>query len=132
MSLGRFCSGRIIIRLGLEINRDIPDWDIKAHVSNGSLLYGRYASPRDAGNFAAGALAQSSGIEPIVQYGFGAYNLTGNSKSRITALTVGVGLLTRMNPALGLGTAYLIGKYGEDKLSQRSIDIGKEFIRRRR
>jgi RHS repeat-associated protein len=108
------------------------DWDIKAHVSNGSLLYGRYASPRDAGNFAAGALAQSSGIEPIVQYGFGAYNLTGNSKSRITALTVGVGLLTRMNPALGLGTAYLIGKYGEDKLSQRSIDIGKEFIRRRR
>jgi hypothetical protein len=108
------------------------DWDIKAHVSTGSLLYGRYASPRDAGNFTAGAVAQSSGIEPIVQYGFGTYNLTGNSKSLTVALTVGVGILTRMNPALGLGAAYLIGKHGEDKLSQRSINIGKEFIRTRR
>ncbi|MCF2495380.1 hypothetical protein [Dyadobacter chenhuakuii] len=106
------------------------EWDIKAHISAGSLLYGKYASPRDAGNFAAGAIAQSSGVEPLVQYGFGAYNLTGNSKPWAFALTVGVGLLTRVNPALGLGAAYLIGKYGEDKLSQRSIDLGKEFIRR--
>jgi RHS repeat-associated protein len=108
------------------------DWDIKRHVSNGSLLYGKYASPRDAGNFAAGAVAQSSGMEPIVQYGFGAYNLTGNSKPLTVALTAGVVLLTRISPALGLGSAYLIGKYGEDKLSQRSINIGKDFIRTKR
>ncbi len=106
------------------------DWDIKAHVSNSSLLYGRYASPRDAGNFAAGAVAQLSGIEPIVQFGYGAYNLTGNSKPLTGLLTVGVGLLTLSPPGLGVG--YLIGKYGEDKLTQRSIDLGKDFIRRRR
>ena len=35
------------------------DWDLKSNTSNGSLLNGKYASPRDAGNFAAGAVAIS-------------------------------------------------------------------------
>lgn len=108
------------------------DWDIKAHVTNGSLLYGKYASPRDVGNFTAGVVAQSSGIEPLVQFGYGAYNLTGNSKPWTVALSIGVGFLSTFSPGLGLNTAYLVGKYGEDKLSQRSIDIGKEFVRTRR
>jgi RHS repeat-associated protein len=105
------------------------DWDLKSNTSNGSLLYGKYASPRDAGNFAAGAVAQMSGIEPIAQFGFGAYNMTGNSKPLTGLVTGAVGALTLINPAAGLGAATLIGKYGEDKLSQRSIDIGKQYIK---
>jgi hypothetical protein len=42
-----------------------------------------------------------------------------------------VGWMTLANRPIGLASAYLIGKYGEDKLSQRSIDIGKDFIRRK-
>lgn len=104
------------------------DWDIKSRVSNGSLLYGKYASPRDAGNFAAGAVAQMSGIEPIAQFGYGAYNLSGNSKPIAGIISAGVGVLVLTNPAVGLGAATLISKFGEDKLSQRSIDIGKDYI----
>lgn len=107
------------------------DWDLKSNTSNGSLLYGKYASPRDAGNFAAGAVAQMSGLEPIAQFGYGAYNMTGNSKPLTGLVTGVVGLTTLINPPLGLGAAYLIGKYGEDKLTQRSIDLGKQFIKRK-
>jgi RHS repeat-associated protein len=107
------------------------DWDIKEHVSNGSKLFGKYASPRDAGNFAAGAVAQKSGLAPLAQFGYGAYNLLGNNKPLTLAITGAVGWVTLVNRPLGLGSAYLIGKYGEDKLSQRSIDIGKDFIRRK-
>ena len=105
------------------------DWDIKSHTTNGSLLYGKYASPRDAGNFAAGIVAERSGIEPIVQFGFGAYNLTGNNKPLTAVVTAGVVYLTIVNKHVGLTTAYLIGKYGEDKLSQRSIDLGKNYAK---
>lgn len=108
------------------------DWDIKAHVSNGSKLYGKYASPRDAGNFAAGAVAQNSGLAPLAQFGYGAYNLSGNNKYVMGAITGAVGWMTLANRPLGVASAYLIGKYGEDKLSQRSIDIGKDFIKRGR
>ena len=104
------------------------DWDIKSKVNNGSLLYGKYASPRDAGNFAAGAVAQMSGFEPIAQFGYGAYNLTGNSKSLTGLMTIGVGILTYTNSSIGLSAAGLISKFGEDKLSQRSIDLGKQYI----
>ncbi len=104
-------------------------WDLKSNTTNGSLLYGKYASPRDAGNFAAGAVAQMSGIAPIAQFGFGAYNMTGNSRPLTGLVTGAVGGLTLINPAAGLGAAYLIGKNGEDKLSQRSIDIGKQYIK---
>jgi hypothetical protein len=107
------------------------DWDIKAHVSNGSKLFGKYASPRDAGNFAAGAVAQKSGLAPLAQFGYGAYNLSGNNKPLTLAITGVVGWMSMVNKPLGLGSAYLIGKYGEDKLSQRSIDIGKDFIKRK-
>ena len=103
-------------------------WDIKSKVENGSLLFGKFASPRDAGNFAAGAIAQMSGIEPVVQFGYGAYNLTGNNKILTGLLTVAVGGLSLAAPSVGITAGYLIGKYGEDKLSQRSIDIGKNHI----
>jgi RHS repeat-associated protein len=106
-------------------------WDLKSKDSNGSLLYGKYASPRDAGNFAAGAVAQLSGIEPIAQFGFGAYNMTGNSKPLTGMVTVAVAGLTLINPGAGLGVGSLIGKFGEDRLSQRSIDLGKKYIKNR-
>ncbi|WP_342087777.1 RHS repeat domain-containing protein [Dyadobacter sp. OTU695] len=108
------------------------DWDLKTHVSNGSLLYGRYASPRDAGNFAAGAVAELSFIEPIIQFGYGAYNLTNNNKPLTGLLSASVGALTLWSPGVGIGVGYLIGKYGESKLTQRSIDIGKNFIRKQK
>ena len=51
------------------------DWDIKSKIKNGSLLYGKYASPRDAGNFAAGMFSQSTGwMSPIIDFGYGLYN----------------------------------------------------------
>lgn len=33
---------------------------------------------------------------------------------------------------IGIGASYLIGKYGEDKLTQRSIDIGKNYIKKQK
>jgi len=105
------------------------DWDLKSNTQNGSKLYGKYASPRDAGNFAAGAVAQMSSFTELAQFGYGAFNLSGNSKPKTGLITGGVGALTLVNPALGFGAAYLIGKFGEDKLSQRSIDIGKTHIK---
>ncbi|TAF59984.1 MAG: hypothetical protein EAZ57_09410 [Cytophagales bacterium] len=107
------------------------DWDLKSKVANGSKLYGKYASPRDAGNFAAGAVAEMSGIEPIAQFGYGAYNLTGNDKILTAHITVAVVALIAWPPTTGwgLGIAYLIAEYGEDTLTQRSIDIGKEYIK---
>lgn len=63
------------------------DWDIKAHsprgIGYGSKLFGKYASARDAGNFAAGAVAANSywpGF--MIDYGFGLYNMSGNNASR--------------------------------------------------
>ncbi|MCF0075667.1 RHS repeat-associated core domain-containing protein [Dyadobacter sp. CY261] len=112
--------------------RSNHEWDLKSQVDNGSLLHGRYASPRDAGNFAAGAIAASSAMEPVVQFGFGAYNLTGNKIFPTAALTLATGLLTLAQPAVGMTAGYLIGRFGEDRLSQRSIDIGKRFINNRK
>lgn len=106
------------------------DWDIKSKESNGSLLYGKYASPRDAGNFAAGAIAEKAGfLEPLIQFGYGVYNISKNNKMTTGLITLGVLTITKFNPILGLGTAYFIGKYGEDKLSQLSINLGKQFIK---
>jgi len=105
------------------------DWDLKSNTQNGSKLFGKYASPRDAGNFTAGAVAQMSFFTALAQFGYGAYNLSGNSKIKTGIITEGVGILTVLNPPLGLRVAYLIGKYGEDKLSQRSINIGKQYIK---
>ena len=102
---------------------------IISNTANGSLLFGKYASPRDGGNFTAGAVAQMSGFEPIAQFGYGAYNLTGNNKPLTGAITVFVGGLILSNPSIGLGVASFISKYGEDKLSQKAIDIGKKYIK---
>ena len=94
------------------------------------MLYGNYASPRDAGNFAAGMIAQNSGLEPLVQFGFSAYNLSGNNALTTGLITAGQAIFVLLNPAVGLTTSQLISLFGEDKLSQRSIDLGKQHIKR--
>ena len=106
------------------------DWDIKAHISHGSKLYGKYASPRDAGNFVAGMVAASHGsvMEAVTQFGYGAYNLSGNDKLKTAALAVFTGLELGVNP---LGGVLQVNRVmnGEDKLSQRCIDLGKSYQR---
>ena len=109
------------------------DWDIKAHVSHGSKLYGKYASPRDAGNFVAGMVAASHGpiLEAVTQFGYGAYNLSDNNKLKTAALVVFTGLELGVNP---IGGALQINRVmnGEDKLSQRCIDLGKSYQRNKK
>lgn len=70
-----------------------------------------------------------SGFEPIAQFGYGAYNLSGNNKTLTGMITYVVGTMSFVNPSIGLTAGFIIGRYGEDKLSQRSIDIGKQFIK---
>jgi RHS repeat-associated protein len=103
------------------------DWDIKNKIANGSLLYGKYASPRDAGNFAAGAVAGSSLFEDWAQVGFGYYNIFQNKKMMFGAL-LATGVTSVLAPGIG-GLLYGVGKNGEDILTQRSIDIGKKYIK---
>lgn len=93
----------------------------------GSKLYGKYASARDAGNFAAGAVAQSSSLPNFVfDYGFGLYNISGNNKYK----TAGLGYLNFISgPVLGGIGARYISRYGEDKLTRAGIEAGKGFIK---
>jgi hypothetical protein len=107
------------------------EWDIKKHIPNGSLLYGKYASPRDAGNFLAGIVASSGSKirESIIQFGYGAYNLSGNDKIKTAYITYSVAKVMQFNPALGL-TMFHIIQNGEDKLSQLSIDLGKKHFKK--
>ena len=104
------------------------DWDIKAHVSHGSKLYGKYASPRDAGNFVAGMVAASKGsvIENVAQFGYGAYNLSGNDKVKTAGIVAATVLLRATNPIIGIPFVGCVMN-GEDKLSQRCIDMGKAY-----
>ena len=104
-------------------------WDLKAHYTNGSMVNGKYASPRDAGNMLAGAVKYRSGmLAPIVQYGYGAYNLSGNCIWKTAALILGnIGIMSQNIP-VGVSAAKLICN-GEDKLSQKSINIGYKNIR---
>jgi hypothetical protein len=95
-------------------------------------LYGKYASPRDAGNFAAGAVAESSGLESIAQYGYGAYNLSGNNKIVTGIITYGIAALSTINPFGSQAAFNSIAKFGEDKLTQRSINLGKEHVKNKK
>jgi RHS repeat-associated protein len=113
------------------------DWDIKVHsphgVYFGSKLFGKYASARDAGNFAAGTIAQKSMLPNLFfDYGYGAYNMAGNSIKK-TALSVTFDLFLLQTPQLsfiGAGSIYYKAKYGEDKLSQMGINAGKKYVQK--
>lgn len=105
-------------------------WDIKNHIKHGSMLYGKYASPRDAGNFVAGMVAASKGpfMENIAQLGYGAYNLAGNNKFKTALIILGVAGTCAGSPSDGLRLLEYVMN-GEDYLSQRCIDLGKKYQR---
>ncbi len=112
-------------------------WDIKTHTPNGnpyygSKLFGKYASARDAGNFAAGAVAQKSIIPNlIIDYGFGTYNLSGNSVGKSLLMIGTDATIFNINAVFGAGIIYYKAKYGEDKLSRVGIETGKMYIKNR-
>jgi RHS repeat-associated protein len=104
-------------------------YDIKSNVPLNENIYfgsqifdGVYASARDAGNFAAGVIAQKSlvGGETIA-YGFGAYNASGNSKVGMFATMAYDGIIR----ATGGREGYLQAPtYGESKLTSLGIRLG--------
>ena len=103
-------------------------WDFKEQAqykNRGSQISnGIYLSPRDAGNVLAGAIKRQSGLlAPLVQFGYGAYNLTNNNILGTAILSIGMAVLMTKNPMLGIPTTIVIMN-GEDKLTQLSIDIG--------
>jgi RHS repeat-associated protein len=111
-------------------------WDIKAHTPNGnpyfgSMLWGKYASARDAGNFAAGLVAVRSDIPTIViDYGFGLYNQSGNNKKVAAAKGVGDYLLSTISPVAGVMNFLRRAFTGEDKLTRDGIEAGKKVYKR--
>ena len=107
-------------------------WDLKSQYKNqgSQLLNNVYASPRDAGNFLAGAIKGKSGIlAPVIQFGYGAYNMSGNRIVPTALMTIGTCALTLQNPMLGAGVATRIMN-GEDLLTQLSINIGFNYMRK--
>ena len=108
-------------------------WDLKEqekYKNRGSLLFGKYASPRDAGNFAAGYFSASRGVfSPVIDFGYGFYNISGNDKTR-TCINASLFLGTPL-PISSKGVAFvLIGHFGEDKISRLSQKAGKQYYRR--
>ncbi|MCD8413257.1 DUF6443 domain-containing protein [Tenacibaculum finnmarkense] len=113
------------------------DWDIKTKSPNGNVyygskLFGKYASARDAGNFAAGAIAQKSLVpNSIINYGFGTYNLSNNNISKSLKM-IGSDLLKLSSPTTlgtGLSNMSLKANFGEHPLSKAGIEAGKKNIK---
>lgn len=112
-------------------------WDLKSvskkdEYSNsyyyGSLLEGKYVSARDAGNIAAGKVAQKSNYPTqFVKYGYGLYNQSGNNKP-LAAVMMAMDVINGIrNPIYGVGIFIYRSEYGEDKLSQAGIEKGIEL-----
>ncbi len=109
------------------------EWDIKSDTPNdnmyfGSNLFGSYASARDAGNFAAGAVAQMSLMpNSFSDYGFGTYNASGNSVWG-SVKSIANDLMTYgTNPTLGSLLMSVKANFGEHPLSKAGIEAGKSF-----
>ena len=114
------------------------DWDIKTDSPNGktsfgSNLFGKYASARDAGNFAAGAVAQMS-IMPngFSDYGFGTYNASENNfLNSAKMIAKDMMMLFSLMPVYyqkGVMSITLKANFGEHPLSSAGIEAGKSFI----
>jgi len=105
-------------------------WDLKSKTPNGnayfgSLLYGKYVSARDAGNFLAGVVAQSSNIPNfIIDFGYGVYNKSNNSIFKSIFIAIG-------NIAQGPTAIAQTAMYGEDQLSRIGIEAGKAFMKKK-
>lgn len=107
--------------------RSNGEWDIKTKITEGSILYGKYASPRDAGNIAAGMFSASKGkiLSAIIDYGYGAYNLNGNSMPR----TVSYIITTNCSPIAPLFFFYT-SIHGENPISKQRQDAGHQFYKK--
>ena len=108
------------------------DWDFKnqeMYKNRGSLLFGKYASPRDAGNFAAGYFSASRGVfSPVIDFGYGFYNISGNDKTR-TCINAALFIIAPISiPSKGVAFV-LIGQFGEDKISRLSQKAGRRYYR---
>jgi hypothetical protein len=114
------------------------DWDFKRHVPDGesvaygSLLFGKYASARDAGNMTAGAVAQLSLFpNKLFDYGYGAYNQSGNSIWGTAKIVVSdlLGLTSGTSSSEEtLNSIRNTITHGEDMLSQQGINAGKDLV----
>ena len=107
-------------------------WDLKKqekYKHKGSLLFGKYASPRDAGNFVAGYFSASRGVfSPTIDFGYGFYNLSGNNTTR-TCINAALFVMAPI-PLSYKGVAFvLIGQFGENKISRLSQRAGKQFYK---
>ena len=100
--------------------------------SEGTLLFGKYASGRDVGNFAAGIVKARSNFGPgLIQYGYGLYNYCGNSKKRAIGMYIyGLSLLYGPNPNDYIQHVIDM-QNGEDKLTQMAIDVGYNYIKKK-
>ena len=107
--------------------RSEGEWDIKTQITEGSILYGKYASPRDAGNIAAGMFSASKGkiLSTIIDYGYGAYNLNGNSIPKTVAYIIA----TNSSPIAPLFFFYT-SIHGEDPISKQRQDAGHQFYKK--
>ncbi len=123
----------------MKLGAEDGTYDFKAKGNIGSMIDGKYASPQDAGNVLAGAFKASQGIlSPMIQYGYGAYNLADNKKEImcgiIAANVVGGAVLSiAANPLLSLCMTLNVASFisnGEEKLSQLCIDIGYKMYRK--
>lgn len=100
------------------------------------MLYGKYASARDVGNFAAGIIKAKSFLgHNIIQWGFGTYNISGNNKSK----TIGIMLTDWILMNSEDFNAQKIGykrieehSNGEDRLSQMGIDAGYNYQKQKK
>ncbi len=123
-------------------------WNFKGNtpnnnVSYGSLLYGKYASARDVGNFGAGIVKARSSADPdFIQYGYGKYNESGNSIWRtFMGVLLDYHLLSGQsgtNPAesyynmkFGQERMQKTIEHGENPLSQAGIDAGFNYWKSR-
>ncbi|MGP1515923.1 MAG: RHS repeat-associated core domain-containing protein [Bacteroidales bacterium] len=122
-----------LLEYAVKASSQVGIWDIKQHspsgVYGGSLLFGKYASARDAGNFAAGAVAELSGYPNLAEYGYGLYNMSGNNPIRALQNIVSDAKLLLRNPSVGYQNILNRINNGEDKLSKTGISVGRNYIK---
>ncbi len=113
------------------------DWDIKSNAYDaglgyyyGSKLFGKYASARDAGNFTAGAVAESSSLPNIFwDYGYGVYNQSKNSPSNSIKIAISDLYYFGKDPNVLKAVIKVRAQHGEDILSKAGIEAGKAHIK---
>ena len=112
------------------------DWDLKTKVPSGessafgSLLFGKYASARDAGNFIAGVVAEASNIPTsVIDYGYGVYDDSRNDFLRSAQIIIEDVNRLIESPIVGGTMIKARALYGEDELTKQGINAGKKYAK---